>query len=96
MPQKLGMIGMGVMGQAFIRNLHNSQFIIQGFDVDATRMNDLRNEGGVPVESPAKAAQGVKFVIMLAIHQAQLLKIKTGTSMHLKRIIMEKIISLLF
>ena len=64
MPQKLGMIGMGLMGQAFIRNLHNSQFIIQGFDVDATRMNDLRNEGGVPVESPAKAAQGVKFVIM--------------------------------
>lgn len=64
MPQNVGMIGMGLMGQAFIRNLHNSQFVIKGFDVDTTRMNDLRNQGGLPVESPAKAAQGVKFVIM--------------------------------
>ena len=64
MPQNVGMIGMGLMGQAFIRNLHKSEYLIQGFDVDATRMNDLRDQGGLPVESPAEAAKGVSFVIL--------------------------------
>jgi len=64
MPQKLGIVGMGLMGQAFIHNLSQSQFSLQGFDIDAGRMRDLRDQGGHPVDTPSKAAQGVNFVIL--------------------------------
>ena len=62
MPQKLGIVGMGLMGQAFIHNLSQSQFSLQGFDIDADRMKELRDQGGHPVDTPAKVAQGVNFV----------------------------------
>ena len=64
MPQKLGIVGMGLMGQAFIHNLSQSQFSLQGFDIDAGRMKDLRDQGGHPVDTPAKAAQDVNVVIL--------------------------------
>ena len=64
MPQKLGIVGMGLMGQAFIHNLSQSQFSLQGFDIDSGRMKDLRDQGGHPVDTPAKAAQGVNVVIL--------------------------------
>ncbi len=64
MSQKLGIVGMGLMGQAFIHNLSQSQFSLQGFDIDGGRMKDLRDQGGHPVDTPAKAAQGVNVVIL--------------------------------
>ena len=45
MALRLGLIGMGLMGQAFIYNLHKSQFIIQGFDIDPARMDQLKGQG---------------------------------------------------
>ena len=64
MPRKLGIVGMGLMGQAFIRNLRHSEFEIQGFDIDMARMESLRDQGGIPVNSPAEVARGVDLVIM--------------------------------
>lgn len=63
MEERVGIVGMGLMGQAMIHNLRKSQFVVQGYDVDANRMDDLRNEGGHPVETPADAAKGAKFLI---------------------------------
>jgi 3-hydroxyisobutyrate dehydrogenase-like beta-hydroxyacid dehydrogenase len=63
MVERVGIVGMGLMGQAFIHNMRKSQFIIQGFDIDPKRADDLRNEGGHPVDTPAAAAKGVKCVI---------------------------------
>jgi len=63
MTQRVGIVGMGLMGQAFIQNMRKSQFIIQGYDPDPRRMDDLRNEGGHPVDTPADAAKDVKFLI---------------------------------
>ncbi len=63
MTQRIGMVGMGLMGQAFIHNLRKSQIIVQGFDVDARRMDQLREHGGHPVDTPAEAARGVDCVI---------------------------------
>ncbi len=63
MTERVGIVGMGLMGQAFIHNMRKSQFIIQGFDVDPKRMDDLKNEGGHPVDTPAEAAKGVKCLI---------------------------------
>jgi len=63
MVERVGLVGMGLMGQAFILNLRKSQIVVQGFDVDPKRMDDLREQGGHPVGSPAEAAKGVDYVI---------------------------------
>ena len=63
MPQRVGIVGMGLMGQAFIKNMRETGFEVQGFDVDPARMDDLSEKGGHPVETPAAAAGGVNFVI---------------------------------
>ncbi len=63
MAERVGIVGMGLMGQAFILNLRKSDFSVQGFDVDPARMDDLKSVGGQLVDSPAEAARGVKFVI---------------------------------
>ncbi len=63
MSQRVGIVGMGLMGQAFIKNLRETGFEVQGFDVDPARMDDLREKGGEPVETPEAAASGVNFVV---------------------------------
>jgi len=63
MAERVGIVGMGLMGQSFIHNMRKSQFIIQGFDVDPKRMDQLKDEGGHPVDTPAAAAKDVKFLI---------------------------------
>lgn len=63
MTERVGIVGMGLMGQAFITHLRNSQFIVQGFDVDAARMDQLREKGGHPVDTPAAAAKDVDVLI---------------------------------
>jgi 3-hydroxyisobutyrate dehydrogenase-like beta-hydroxyacid dehydrogenase len=63
MADKVGIVGMGLMGQSFILNLRKSQFMVQGFDVDPARMDDLKQQGGHPVDSPAAAVKDVDCVI---------------------------------
>jgi len=63
MSELIGIVGMGLMGQAFIKHLRNAQFMIQGFDVDPARMDQLAAAGGHPVDTPADAAKDVKCVI---------------------------------
>ena len=63
MSERIGIVGMGLMGQAFIKHLRNAQFMIQGFDVDPARMDQLAAAGGHPVDTPAEAAKDVKCVI---------------------------------
>lgn len=59
----VGIVGVGLMGQAFAHHLVRSGFRVQGFDIDAARMRELAERGGVPVESPAAAARGARWVI---------------------------------
>jgi 3-hydroxyisobutyrate dehydrogenase-like beta-hydroxyacid dehydrogenase len=64
MTRRVGIVGMGLMGQAFIQNMRKSQFVIQGFDVDPRRVDQLRELGGHPVDTPADAAKDVDCVIV--------------------------------
>ena len=47
--KKIGLIGMGLMGQAFIKNLVKAQIHVQGFDTDQERMSQLKDIGGTPL-----------------------------------------------
>lgn len=63
MVERVGIVGMGMMGQALIANIRKSQIGVQGFDLDPARMDQLQQRGGHPVGSPAEAAKDVDFVI---------------------------------
>jgi 3-hydroxyisobutyrate dehydrogenase-like beta-hydroxyacid dehydrogenase len=64
MTQRVGIVGMGLMGQAFIQNMRKSQFMVQGFDLDPRRVDQLRELGGHPVDTPADAAKDVDCLIV--------------------------------
>ena len=41
MSESVGLVGMGLMGQAFSKNLLDAGFKVQGYDVDEKRMREL-------------------------------------------------------
>jgi 3-hydroxyisobutyrate dehydrogenase-like beta-hydroxyacid dehydrogenase len=59
----VGIVGMGLMGQAFTHHLLQSGFKVRGFDIDEQRTRELHERGGVPVESPAATARGARWVL---------------------------------
>jgi 3-hydroxyisobutyrate dehydrogenase-like beta-hydroxyacid dehydrogenase len=63
MSDRIGIIGLGLMGSAFSHHLQGSGFKVQGFDIDEKRGRELHERGGTPVESPAAAASGARFVL---------------------------------
>ena len=63
MAETVGIVGVGLMGQAFSHHLLQSGFKVQGFDLDEKRLRELHDRGGTPVESPAAAAKGARWVI---------------------------------
>lgn len=63
MGERVGIVGMGLMGQAFVHHLLESGFQVQGYDIDERSMAKLHERGGMPVESPAAAARGARWLI---------------------------------
>ena len=63
MAETVGIVGVGLMGQAFSHHLVKSGFKVQGFDLDERRLRELHERGGTPVESPAAAARGARWLV---------------------------------
>jgi 3-hydroxyisobutyrate dehydrogenase-like beta-hydroxyacid dehydrogenase len=63
MAECVGIVGVGLMGQAFSHHLLKSGFKVQGFDLDERRLRELHERGGTPVESPAAAARGARWLV---------------------------------
>lgn len=63
MAECVGIVGMGLMGQAFVHHLLEAGFQVQGYDIDERRMGQLHERGGTPVASPAAAARGARWLI---------------------------------
>jgi len=63
MAERVGIVGVGLMGSAFSEHLLKSGFEVRGFDLDEARMAQLHERGGQPVESPAAAAEGARWVL---------------------------------
>lgn len=63
MADRIGIVGAGLMGSAFSHHLIESGFEVRGFDLDEQRMAQLHQRGGHPVESPAAAAEGARWVL---------------------------------
>jgi 2-hydroxy-3-oxopropionate reductase len=63
MGEIVGIVGLGFMGQAFTANLLRAGVALQGFDIDARRVKEFKDQGGRPVSSAAEAARGTRWVV---------------------------------
>lgn len=61
--ERVGIVGIGLMGSAFSSHLLKAGYSVQGFDIDNKRMAEFSGRGGIPVGSPAEAARGVKWLL---------------------------------
>ena len=53
----VGVIGVGLLGQAFVHRLRSAGFQVMGFDVDPAKNARLAELGGKPAQSVADLAQ---------------------------------------
>lgn len=64
MDRTIGMIGVGVMGTAFTRNLVKEGFSMVGYDPSPEAMERLRAEGGTPLPSPGAVADAAPVAFL--------------------------------
>ena len=64
MAERVGLVGLGLMGHAMSKNMLAAGFAVQGFDLAADRVALFEEMGGEAVGSPAEAARGVDTVIL--------------------------------
>jgi 3-hydroxyisobutyrate dehydrogenase-like beta-hydroxyacid dehydrogenase len=59
----VGVIGLGIMGGSFARNLRKSGWRVVGFDIDAARRRELGRAGVEIAEGAAEVAAAAPFII---------------------------------
>lgn len=64
MGEKIGLVGVGLMGTAMSENLIDAGYEVCGYDIDAKRLNELEERGGKAAASPGEAAEGAGVVIL--------------------------------
>jgi putative dehydrogenase len=60
---RVGIIGLGIIGTAFARNLLDDRDEVVGFDIVAERVDVLRGLGGVGVSSPREVADQSDIIL---------------------------------
>lgn len=65
MIDRIGLLGLGIMGSAIAPNLLRAGFSVVGFDPDPARREILHAAGGRSVESPIAVAQSADVIISL-------------------------------
>jgi len=63
--ERVGLLGLGIMGSAIAPNLLKAGFEVIGFDPDPISRERLRTLGGSPVDSPLAVAQAAEVLISL-------------------------------
>lgn len=74
----VGIIGLGIMGSAFARNLADAGFTLCGFDIDESRLQALQKIGGVACSSPADVAERSDVVLVSLASIAAFHAVMTG------------------
>lgn len=63
MKQKVGMIGLGIMGSAMAANLLKSGFDVVGYDIVPERLKEFGAKGGQPVGSSREVAERADVIM---------------------------------
>lgn len=62
--QKVGLVGLGLLGMAIAERLRQAGFEVIGFDIDPKRRELLAERGGRPASSAGEVARGADRVIL--------------------------------
>lgn len=76
----VGIVGLGIMGGAFARNILERGFTVIGFDVVAENVNTLVSNGGIAGESAKDVAEQSDVVITSLPSTASFHDVMTGAS----------------
>lgn len=63
MSERIGVIGLGIMGGAISANFIDAGFSVTGYDVDPARNAELAERGGVVAGSPGEVARASDTVL---------------------------------
>lgn len=74
----IGLVGVGIMGTAYARNLLERGFAASGWDVDRSRLEALAELGGTPAASIAELAAGSDIVLCALPNTAALIEAVEG------------------
>jgi 3-hydroxyisobutyrate dehydrogenase-like beta-hydroxyacid dehydrogenase len=61
-PERVAVIGLGIMGGAFARHLQQAGYLLTGYDPDPLRCRELRESGGTVAEDCSSAARAAEVV----------------------------------
>ncbi|MFH1718101.1 MAG: NAD(P)-dependent oxidoreductase [Planctomycetota bacterium] len=64
MTNRIGLVGLGLVGTAMAESLLARQFDVIGFDISPERLAHLEKLGGTPAASPAELADRVEHVVL--------------------------------
>ncbi len=78
MAQRVGLIGVGLMGAALMSRLHAAGREVQVFDISEARMKLAREQGATTVGSIADAARNVDFIHVFVRTDDELIDVTTG------------------
>jgi len=78
--EKVGIVGIGLMGSALSVNLIQEAFEVQGLDIDGRRLDAFSEQGGIAVNSPAAAAQGVNWMLTSLPNAEVVREVSLGTN----------------
>src|SRR5499433_1505210 len=74
----IGLIGLGLLGQAFAHRLLEAGFEVVGFDVDSARTAKLAELGGRPVSSAADLARRCDHIVLAVFSTDQVEAVVEG------------------
>lgn len=64
MPEKVGVVGLGLMGSVLASKLIAAGYEVHGCDIDEGRVEALKSGGGIPAGTPLEAAREASFVVL--------------------------------
>lgn len=76
---KVGIVGLGIMGSAFARNILNAGFRVYGHDIVEDNVNTLVDLGGIAADSACDVAKKSDIVITSLPSVASFHDVMTGT-----------------
>jgi 2-hydroxy-3-oxopropionate reductase len=62
--KRIGFVGLGLMGSGMTKNLISAGYSVIGYDLQASKMDDLVKKGGQKVDSPDKIPALVDVIIL--------------------------------
>ena len=63
MSERIGYVGLGIMGRGMARNLLKAGFSVEVWNRTASRMEELAADGAKPASSPAEVAANCDIII---------------------------------